>query len=253
MSKKLSNIVIVVLLIASTLFGYLAYLEIKPLLNSDIQNNAIKDVAIKETENPFDRVIDFDAIKKVNKDIIGWIYIPGTSIDYPIFRGSSNSEYLKKDSEGNYNPIGSLFTYYDSKDFMSDANQFIFGHNMIEFKMFGELRMYLKDEDYRKNKSKIYIYTERKTSEVEMFSIFTCYKNDNVYQSHKMELGSSEYLDRITELQNRNECKDLKVSKKNLDWVNSQIYTLSTCHGNIGTPYRLLISGVTTKEKYLVD
>lgn len=138
MSKKLSNIVIVVLLIASTLFGYLAYLEIKPLLNSDIQNNAIKDVAIKETENPFDRVIDFDAIKKVNKDIIGWIYIPGT-------------------------------------------------------------------------------------------------------------------LDRITELQNRNECKDLKVSKKNLDWVNSQIYTLSTCHGNIGTPYRLLISGVTTKEKYLVD
>lgn len=251
MKRKLANVMIAVLLLLALVFGYLAFKEYKPLIESDIQTDAIKEVAVEESNDPFDRYIDFESLKKINKDIIGWIYIPNTSIDYPIFRGTTTNEYLYKDSEGRYSPIGSIFTFADSSDYLSDANQFIFGHSMREFKMFGELRMYREDSNYRKNNNTMYIYTERKTSMVKLFSVFTCNQLDDIFK-HKMELGTPEYLDRVSDLQSRNQYKDINQDI-DVDWVNSQIYSLSTCHGTVGTPYRLLVNWVTVKEKYLIS
>lgn len=50
-----------------------------------------------------------------------------------------------------------------------------------------------------------------------------------------------------------NECENLKVSKNDLDCVNSQTYNLSTCHENIGNPYKILLSLVSARENYLID
>ena len=251
MKRNIINVIITVLVILALSFGYLAYIEYKPVIKSDTQNKVIKDLVVVETDNPIDRVIDFKALKKINSDVIGWIYIPYTSVDYPVLRGSSIEEYLYKDIEGNYSPIGSIKVYPDTSDYMLDAHQFIFGHSMREFKMFGELRMYNEDREYRENKNKMYIYTERKSSEVELFSVFVCDYDDDIFNNY-FEIGSSEYLERVNDIKSRNNFKDL-VTKPNLDWVNSQVYTLSCCSGGVGTPYRLLCNWVTVREKYLID
>ena len=41
-------------------------------------------------------VIDFDALKKINPDVVSWITIPGTNIDYPLLQGKDNNQYLHK-------------------------------------------------------------------------------------------------------------------------------------------------------------
>ena len=51
-------------------------------------------------------VIDFDALKKVNEDVVGWIYIPGTNINYVVVQGKTNDTYLRTLISGDYNANG---------------------------------------------------------------------------------------------------------------------------------------------------
>lgn len=68
-------------------------------------------------------------MQAVNPDIVGWIYIPGTRIDYPLLQGSDNSYYLKHNPSGKYSIAGSVFI--DKRGSDCD-NIVIYGHNMSE-------------------------------------------------------------------------------------------------------------------------
>lgn len=162
MRKGISVIVGIIFLLATIVFLYLAFNEAKYSIDTKEKNKAIREVVVTENENnPLNRKIDFHKLKNENKDIVAWIYIPGTTVDYPILIGDTNEEYLYKDLEGNYNPLGSIFS--DAKKDLSEDHIKIYGHNMREFQMFGELRKFLNKE-YMEQHEKFYIYTENKLS-----------------------------------------------------------------------------------------
>ena len=60
------------------------------------------------------REIDWKGLVALNSDIVGWIYIPGTHVDYPILIGESDTEYLYKSSTGTANKLGSIFAFTDT-------------------------------------------------------------------------------------------------------------------------------------------
>ena len=60
-------------------------------------------------------VIDFDALKKINPDVVSWITIPGTNIDYPLLQGKDNNQYLHKDMEGRDSAAGAIFLDHGDK------------------------------------------------------------------------------------------------------------------------------------------
>ena len=62
----------------------------------------------EEAESPFPKV-NFDALKSINEDVIGWIYIPDTRVNYPIVQGENNDQYLYHLLTGEYNSSGSIF------------------------------------------------------------------------------------------------------------------------------------------------
>ncbi|MDO4572803.1 MAG: class B sortase [Clostridia bacterium] len=101
----------------------------------------------KPTATP--KPIDFAALKEINSDIIAWIRLPGTSIDYPIVQTNNNSYYLSHLFDGSSNQLGTLFMDYENKGGFSDQHILIYGHAMQDGSMFGSLENYASAAYYK--------------------------------------------------------------------------------------------------------
>lgn len=114
----------------------------------------LKPVVYEEEEKP-----DFGALRAINPDVIGWITLPGTGIDYPILQGRNNMTYLNRDVYGNFSLAGSI--YMDSRcagDF-TDHYSLIYGHHMENGVMLGDLDLFYDYEFFETNRS-AYVVTE---------------------------------------------------------------------------------------------
>ena len=82
-------------------------------------------------------VVDFDALAQTNPEVVGWIYAPGTNINYPVVQTNNNSKYLNTLFDGTANASGAIFL--DSDDTapgMVDQQTTIYGHHMNDGSMF---------------------------------------------------------------------------------------------------------------------
>lgn len=82
----------------------------------------------------------------INPDYMGWLRVPGTTIDYPYVRGGDNDYYLKRDFYGKYSEAGTLFMDYRNLGSFNDQHTLIYGHNMKNKSMFHSLTYY---QDYK--------------------------------------------------------------------------------------------------------
>ncbi len=95
----------------------------------------LKDADGDNVPNP-----DFDQLSSINKDVVGWIYIPGTTINYPVVQGTDNTHYLRTMFEGTYNASGTIFMDVDgTAPGMVDEQTTIYGHHMENGGMFNPI------------------------------------------------------------------------------------------------------------------
>jgi len=80
--------------------------------------------------------VDFAALQAINPDIVGWLTIDGTNIDYPIARHSDNDYYLHHLFTGEWNSSGCLFMDCRNEPDFSDRHTIIYGHHMDNGTMF---------------------------------------------------------------------------------------------------------------------
>lgn len=198
-----------------------------------------------DPNDPFNRSLDWDRLHSVNPDIIGWLYIPDTVIDYPILQGSTDEAYLHKDYQGNYSYAGSIFTFAGA-DLVADHHVCIFGHNMASRQMFGSLRDY-QDQEWAKEHRRIYLYTPERTKECTLVSVFKCDKADSIYELNK----ASKYSDENMALGERILARS--AYDTGADSADGQIFTLSTCSGVSGGTVRLTVNFGVMKEKYNIE
>ena len=78
-----------------------------------------------------------------NPDYIGWISIKGTTIDYPVVRGSDNQHYLKTSFSGQKNSSGAIFMDFRCEQNFDGPVSIVYGHNMKNGSMFAPLHKYL--------------------------------------------------------------------------------------------------------------
>ncbi len=115
----------------------------------------LKDADGDNVPNP-----DFDALAKINADIVGWIYIPGTTINYPVVQGTDNTHYLRTMFEGTYNASGSIFMDVDgTAPGMVDEQTTIYGHHMENGGMFNPIADTV-DQDTFDNIKHVYYITK---------------------------------------------------------------------------------------------
>lgn len=92
-------------------------------------------------------MMSFEDLQKINSDVIGWLTIFDTNIDYPLVQAEDNEYYLNHNPKREPEGSGALFLDYRNDPKFSDFNTLIFGHHMAHNEMFGDLDLFL-DEDF---------------------------------------------------------------------------------------------------------
>ncbi len=192
----------------------------------DLRKYTEKDPNPKKDKCPVK--VDFDKLRKVNPDVIGWIYIPKTDIDYPIVQGKDNSYYLHRTYKKENNFAGSIFLDSNCrKDFYS-ANSVVYGHNMRNGSMFGMLKKYYDTKynekaDYKK-RNIVWIVTPTREKEYTIFAAreINVSKDMDVYT---IDFGTVEEYQEYLENAVKKSLYNTKVPVS----TNNFILTLSTC------------------------
>lgn len=83
----------------------------------------------------------------LSDEMVAWLTIDDTPIDYPVMQGSDNIKYLNTDPFGSYALSGSIFLDSRNSSDMSDDYSVVYGHHMEHGRMFGALDDFL-DRSY---------------------------------------------------------------------------------------------------------
>lgn len=183
--------------------------------------------------------IDFAAIQEQNSDVCAWIQVDGTVIDYPILQSSPEADdnyYLDHDINGTVKRAGSIYIQkLNQKDF-SDPNTLIYGHNMLNGTMFGQLKKF-KNKDFFQENRNIYIYTPGHILHYEIISAFV-YDDRHIMNSFNFDIENEcqEFFD---------ECiNPTSFTKQVLEGAtlttSDNIITLSTCTSNDAERYLVI-------------
>ena len=194
---------------------------------------------IKELVQEDSKAVNYKKLKEQNPDIVGWISIPGTKIDYPIMWSPDNPEkYLRTDFDGNYALSGLPFAAADcrissSPDEPECTNTLIYGHHMQDGTMFARLTDYEKQEFYDKHRvikyDRIYADGSYKEYKYEVIGAFKTEVNTgNIHEFRYYDysdISSKKVYDEyLTKLAERN-----MIKAENIEKNQSNLLTLSTC------------------------
>lgn len=165
--------------------------------------------------------VDFDALKAVNPDNIGWLIMNGTQVNNPVVRGEDNTHYLRYTYLGTWNIAGCLFMDYRNEDEFQSRNAIIYGHNQKNEKMFGTLQAY-RDGQFYKSHPVFQMYTPEG---VIQYQIFSAYETGAVSESFQIQFADDEAFQRYLDLIVSRSLYDTGVSVG----AGDKILTLSTC------------------------
>lgn len=140
-----------------------------------------------ETE-PVVTPVDFEALWDINPDVVGWIYIEGTNINYPILQGETNETYLYHLVNGSYNRSGSIFMDFRNERDFTDQNTVIYGHHMRDGSMFADL-VNFKSQSFYDAHPTGYLFTPERTYTL---TFFTGYISDISGDAWRTDFSSDE-------------------------------------------------------------
>lgn len=114
----------------------------------------------------------------INDDMVAWITIYDTNIDFPVMQATNNLKYLNTDPYGNYSLSGSIFLDCRNDPTFKDEYSIIYGHHMEYGKMFGALDKFF-EEDYFKSHNTGELIIGRNAEEIYNLKIFACMRCDS--------------------------------------------------------------------------
>lgn len=134
------------------------------------------------------------ARQEVNSDIVGWLTIPDTAIDYPIVQGRDNGYYLNRDINGHIAPAGSIFLDSACRPDFTQRYAIIYGHSMKNGSMFGSLLHYTGREYFKSHAAGALCLTEQ-TYELQIFACMVVDADDPViYGAVSSDKQQDEFL-----------------------------------------------------------
>lgn len=229
--KKKVIVIVVIVIIALILLGWMGFIihnkyknvEDPTEIQDDLEYINLSDITTSEDEGR-DLSAEAKALNATYPDVKGWLKVPGTSIDDPIFQSSDNDRYLRHNRDNEYYIWGEDFLdYRTTVDKLNEKNMhyIIYGHNSSEDSCFTPLLKY-KDESFFKDHKTIEFSTIDGNYKWEIFSVYIT-DTSFFYIDTNFE-DDTEYEDFLRTLKNKSSYDTgVEVTK------DDTILTLSTC------------------------
>ena len=208
------DIIMVCLIGICAISGYKLYDLMK---NYKADQNVYTEVRAKAGDR-FD--IDWDAMWEINPDIVAWLYLEDSKIDYPVVQGKDNDEYLHKLVDGTPGFAGTLFADGYAAAPFRQFSTIIYGHHMKDVSMFNNLKKF-KSKDYVKKHHRFELITPEGKFHLEVCAFLNQPATSPLYQSNVGEGQAQSYLDMITK--NAEYMTSVEVGP------NDRIVLMSTC------------------------
>ena len=183
--------------------------------------------------------MDLDVLREYNPEVVGWVFIPDTAIDYPMVQGADNDFYLNHTWMKDENNAGAIFMEAENSLDMSDFNTIIYGHNMRNGAMFSDLNKY-QSRSYMVDHPYAYVLTDNGVYRYDLYATYKAGVRSITYamkiQTEKKRMELINFIDNYSQV-----TMDIAPS------VNDHILTLSTCSG-VGQPNRRVVIGIFNAE-----
>ena len=187
--------------------------------------------------------IPFSKLQKINPEVIGWIHIYGTGIDYPFAQGEDDEKYINTGIDGAYDLSGAVFMHCKNARDFSDYNTILYGHHMEYHRMFGDLDQFEKKKFFKTHKyGDVYYNGKHHGVRIIAYLKADAY-DDSVYQVVGEDTSQRQaYLDHIYEI---------AVHERQIGTgPEDQLLVLSTCASGAGTNQRYLLVAEITDKTY---
>lgn len=193
-----------------------------------------------EEEALFLLELDLAALRETNEDVLGWIHIPDTPIDFPLMKSADNADYLNTTWDGRSSSLGSIFLECMNAPDLKDFNTIIYGHNIRGGKMFGSLH-YFREPTYQQAHPFVYIVTDEGVRRYEIFAAYEAPVTSDTYRLY--------FEDEARKLSSLQHYVGSSVWHTDTELgVEDHILTLSTCTGTGRYETRWVVQAVQTGE-----
>ena len=165
--------------------------------------------------------VDFNSLLSTNDDIVVWLSVDSTNINYPIVQTNDNQFYLNNNINKSNDSSGWPFMDFRNDPNMNDDNTIFYGHNLLNNTSFGSVSKMFNNKWFTDSNHKIILLTQDALYTYEVFSIYYS-EPENYYL--QINLSDDEYIEFLNELKSRsmfNFNSDISAYDK--------IITLSTC------------------------
>lgn len=231
MADTLVNVAVIIVMMILFIYGVFAIWDTQAVVETA---SPAQYKPYRPSTNNKEKFIELTA---KNDEVLGWLTLYGTNIDYPLVQGEDNRKYLTMDTQKQYSMSGAIFLDCNNNPSFEDFNTIIYGHHMAYNAMFGDISDFTKQSFFDTHRYGN-LYYDGKDHGIEFFAFMEV----EAYSSHVYTPGltggeeQQKYLEQIYE--EAMYSRDIGVSTEN------RIVLLSTCVQSMTNGRHLLIGAI---------
>lgn len=194
----------------------------------DVENERLAEYATPASEGASEGPqVDWEGLKAINPDVVGWIQIPGTVVNYPVYQADDNDYYLHHNADGATSFGGQVFLdCLSSAPGLVDAQSVLYGHHLRNGTMFQPVSL-MDDQATFDACDTVWYVTEQASFELEPLLLYYTTPDDSTVRtfSFQDEDAFHAYLaERLARAQTS------RADAESILAVTEHVLTLSTCN-----------------------
>ncbi len=192
---RIRRMAVNVIMVCLALIVVVSGIKVFTIIRDYRANQAVYDkVSEQAQKDGFTGDIDFDALRAINPDVVGWLYYEDTPVNYPVVQGTDNDKYLNTMFDGTWGSFGTLFVDCVTEAPFKQFNTIVYGHHMKDGSMLAALSK-LKDPSWCGDHPRFELVTPDGKYHLEIWAFLNQPSDSNIYVTNINDSGAqSEYI-----------------------------------------------------------